>query len=250
MTKVEGEVRIAALLPRLAGLLTGAALREVLSAFSGKAALATSLGAEDQVLVDLLHREGLSLPIFTLDTGRLFPETHDLLARTEERYGCQIQVFLPEAAEVEAMVADGGVNLFRRDIASRRRCCEVRKLRPLARALAGQDLWVCGLRREQSVTRQQLQALEWDGANGLVKFNPLHDWTEAQVWDHIRRHDVPYNPLHDKGFPSIGCACCTRATATGEDPRAGRWWWELPEHRECGLHWVDGKLVRESPGHE
>jgi phosphoadenosine phosphosulfate reductase len=250
MNREEGLSTVAGLMPKILGLPTGHALREVLAAFSGKAVLATSLGAEDQVLIDLLHLEGLSIPIFTLDTGRLFPETYDLMVRTEERYGCRIQVFLPDAGEVKAMVAEAGINLFLRDVPSRRRCCEIRKLRPLARALSGQNLWICGLRREQSVTRQGLQILEWDEANGLVKFNPLHDWTEAAVWDHVRRHEVPYNPLHDKGFPSIGCACCTRAVAPGEDPRGGRWWWEHPEHRECGLHWVDGTLIQERKNHE
>lgn len=220
--------------------LAGATPEEVLAwaarTFPGRVALASSLGAEDQVLAHLIGTMRLGIRAFTLDTGRLFPETYDLIAATASRYGVPIRVFSPEAAEVEAMVANHGVNLFRDSVAARKRCCEVRKLRPLRRALDGLDAWVCGLRREQSVTREDVRVVELDAANGLVKINPLHAWTEDDVWRFIRANDVPYNPLHDAGFPSIGCAPCTRAIEPGEDIRAGRWWWESAEHRECGLH--------------
>lgn len=220
--------------------LKGAAVSAVLAwageNFAGKVALATSLGAEDQALTHLIAREASATPIFTLDTGRLFPETYDLLRRTERRYGLRIQIFFPDASEVEHMVNDHGVDAYRESVVLRKECCRVRKVGPLRRALSGHAAWVCGLRREQALTRREMAVVEWDAGNGLYKINPLADWTEAQVWAFIREHEVPYHPLHDRGFPSIGCACCTRAVAPGEDIRAGRWWWENPEHKECGLH--------------
>lgn len=204
--------------------------------FPGRLVFATSLGAEDQVITDLIARLKLPIPIVTLDTGRLFPETYDLLAQTEQRYNLRIRVFTPDRAELEAFTNAHGINAFRESEALRHACCRVRKLSALARALAGNDLWICGLRREQSVTRTDLPVLATDRVNGLLKLSPLIDWDEARVWEYLRYHDVPYNPLHDRGFPSIGCACCTRAVRRVEDIRAGRWWWEVPEHRECGLH--------------
>lgn len=212
--------------------------------FGSRVLLASSLGLEDQVLADMVSRVAPEVSVFTLDTGRLFPETYDLLQRTRERYGLTIKVFFPDAHEVEEMVNSAGPNLFRWSVEQRKRCCFVRKVQPLRRALAGQDAWICGLRREQSDSRDTVQRVEWDETNGLVKINPLADWTAAQVRAYIAEHRVPYNTLHDKGFPSIGCACCTRAVLPGEDIRAGRWWWEAPEKKECGLHWKDGKLVR------
>lgn len=203
---------------------------------AGRIAFASSLGLEDQVITHLIATNRLPIPVFTLDTGRLFDETYELIARTESRYGIRINVFAPETAAVEHMVSLHGVNLFRDSVAARKRCCEVRKLAPLRRALEGLDAWVCGLRREQSVTREAVSAVEWDEANGLLKFNPLHDWTEDQVRDFVRLHDVPYNLLHDSGMPSIGCAPCTRAIEPGDDVRSGRWWWESAMSRECGLH--------------
>jgi len=205
-------------------------------AFPGQISLASSLGVEDQVLTQMIAARRLPIGIFTLDTGRLFPEAYDLIAETTRRYSVAIRVYVPAAEDVETMVSAHGVNLFRDGVAERKRCCEVRKLRPLRRALSGSRAWVCGLRREQSVTRAEVEAIEWDEANGLVKINPLHAWTEADVWAYVREHDVVYNPLHDRGFPSVGCAPCTRAIEPGEDVRAGRWWWESAEHRECGLH--------------
>lgn len=207
----------------------------------GQVVFATALGAEDQVITDLIARLRLDIPVITLDTGRLFNETHTLLQKTEERYGIRIRVQFPEREAVESMVAEHGINLFRDSVENRKLCCRIRKIEPLRRALSGYKGWICGLRREQSVTRSEVTTVDWDDANAMIKINPLADWSESQVWDYIRLHEVPYNELHDRGFPSIGCACCTRAIARTEDVRAGRWWWEQPEQKECGLHWVDGK---------
>ena len=204
--------------------------------FGDRIALSSSLGLEDQVLTDMVCKATKTPKIFTLDTGRLFPETYSLIDRTNMRYGIRISVFFPERAEVEKMVSECGMNCFYESIELRKRCCRVRKLEPLKRAFEGLDVWICGLRREQSVTREGMQLVEWDENNGLIKLNPLIGWHESEVWDYIRKNNVPYNKLHDKGFPSIGCQPCTRAVAEGEDIRAGRWWWESPDHRECGLH--------------
>jgi phosphoadenosine phosphosulfate reductase len=211
--------------------------------FPQKIALATSLSLEDQLLTDLAARTVPELPIFTLDTGRLFQETYDLIEKTEARYGIKIQIFYPEAKAVEQMVNEHGVNLFRKSMELRKHCCFTRKVLPLKRALAGKDAWLCGLRQEQSVTRSSLLPVEWDETNGLVKINPLWEWSSTRVKEYIQLHRVPYNPLQDQGYPSIGCACCTRAIREGEEARAGRWWWEAPEHKECGLHWKEGRLV-------
>lgn len=211
-------------------------LRFAAGRFAPDLVFATSLGAEDQVITDLIVRNRLPIPIVTLDTGRLFDETLTLLAETEQFFGIRIQVFFPDRAEVEAMVNEHGVNLFRQSVELRKRCCLVRKLLPLRRALAGRKLWICGQRKEQSVTRQGVELIEEDAANGLLKLNPLAEWSEERVWNHIKFHQLPYNPLHDRGYPSIGCAGCTRAVKKTEDVRAGRWSWEAPEHRECGLH--------------
>lgn len=198
--------------------------------------MASSLGAEDQALTAMLAQAAPQIGLFTLDTGRLFKESYDLLAETEKRYGLKIKILFPEAERVGAMVAEHGVNLFYESIDNRKLCCRVRKIEPLQRELAGLDAWIVGLRAAQSVTREALKTVEWDEANGLFKISPLAAWSEEQTWDYIKANDVPYHPLHDEGFPSIGCACCTRAIEPGEDVRAGRWWWEQPEHKECGLH--------------
>jgi len=213
------------------------------------AAFASSFGAEDMVLLDLIARLELDVDVFTLDTGRLHEETRDLIARSGERYGRPIRILAPQAAALEEFTGRFGVNAFYRDIALRRQCCAIRKTEPLARALAGKALWITGLRREQSVTRAAVTPLEHDAANGLMKLSPLAEWTHEDVWDYLRQFDVPVNALHARGFPSIGCAPCTRAVQPGEDPRAGRWWWEHPATRECGLHIAaDGRLVR-GPAH-
>ncbi len=205
---------------------------------------ASALGAEDQVITDIIGRQGLKIPIITLDTGRLFNESYQLLEDIEKKYGIRVKLYFPDKTAVESMTAEHGVNLFRESIENRKLCCRVRKIEPLRRALTGYKAWLCGLRREQSVTRNEIQTIEWDETNQLVKINPLADWTEARVWEYVKSHEVPYNKLHDEGFPSIGCACCTRAVKRTEDVRVGRWWWETPEQKECGLHVVDGKLVR------
>ena len=207
-----------------------------LEQYGDRIALSSSLGIEDQVLTDMVCKATPKPRIFTLDTGRLFPETYSLIDRTNLHYGIKIAVYFPEHTEVEKMVAECGINCFYERIELRKRCCLVRKLEPLQRAFEGLDVWICGLRREQSVTREGMQLVEWDEAHGLVKLNPLIGWHESDVWDYIRAHNVPYNKLHDTGFPSIGCQPCTRAVQPGEDIRAGRWWWESPDHRECGLH--------------
>ena len=209
-----------------------------------KVALASSLGAEDQVLTDMLFKISSAPTIFTLNTGRLPQETLDCLKATEAKYGFRCKVFEPDAAAVNKMVTEKGLDLFYESVENRKLCCHVRKVEPLKRALKGLKAWICGLRREQSVTRANLNIIEWDQANGLYKINPLIDWTEKQVWDYIHTNKVPYNKLHDQGYPSIGCAPCTRAVKPGEDVRAGRWWWEHPDKKECGLHFKDGKAVR------
>ena len=211
-------------------------IRRAWETFGTSLVFATSLAAEDQVITDIIARNRWPIPFVTLDTGRLFPETYTLLAETEKRYGIKIQAFFPEREKVEEMVAEKGINLFYDSIENRKSCCHVRKLEPLKRALAPYRAWLCGLRREQSVTRAAIQTVENDTANGRVKVNPLAAWSEPEVWGYIAARQVPYNPLHDQGFPSIGCACCTRAVKRTEDVRSGRWWWEQPEHKECGLH--------------
>jgi phosphoadenosine phosphosulfate reductase len=211
-------------------------IRFFLEKYKGRIALSSSLGLEDQVLTDMVLKADPSARIFTLDTGRLFPETYDLIDCTNKKYGTRIEVFFPERENVEKFVKDEGVNAFYNSIEARKHCCYVRKLEPLKRAFAGLDVWICGLRHEQSVTRIFNQMVDYDQDNGIIKLNPLISWKESDVWEYIKKHDIPYNVLHDKGFPSIGCQPCTRAIQPGEDIRAGRWWWETPEHKECGLH--------------
>ena len=211
-------------------------LQYFLSGYTGKIALSSSLSIEDQVLTDLIVKIDPSTRIFTLDTGRLFPETYSLIDKTNVKYDIHLEVLFPDYTEVEKMVKEEGINLFYKGIDQRRACCRVRKLDPLKRAFQGLEVWVCGLRKEQSVTRQAVKLIEWDENNGLIKLNPLINFSEDEVWDYIRKHHVPYNKLHDQGFPSIGCQPCTRAVKPGEDIRAGRWWWENPDQKECGLH--------------
>jgi phosphoadenosine phosphosulfate reductase len=207
-----------------------------LSEFKHRIALASSLGAEDQVLTGMIANINPDTQIFTLDTGRVFPETYSLMAQTNKKFGIKLKVYFPDASDVEKMVTEKGVNLFYESVENRKLCCHLRKVEPLKRAFEGLDVWICGLRKDQSVTRFFTKMVEWDEVNGLIKINPLLNWTEKQVWSYIKEHDVPYNELHDKGFPSIGCQPCTRAVQPGEDVRAGRWWWENPEQKECGLH--------------
>ncbi|MBE0648407.1 MAG: phosphoadenylyl-sulfate reductase [Bacteroidales bacterium] len=202
----------------------------------GKVAFSTSMGAEDQALTHMLAGLGKSFKLFTLDTGRMFQESYELLEITRQRYQLPFEVYFPEASHVEEMVREKGINLFYDSIENRKLCCHIRKIEPLQRALQGMEIWVTGVRRDQSVTRDDIGVLEWDADLSLIKVNPLVDWKSDDVWNFIREHNVPYNTLHDKGFPSIGCLPCTRAVLPGEDIRAGRWWWENPALKECGLH--------------
>lgn len=197
---------------------------------------ANSYGAEDMVLTDIIAKEGLAIEIFSLDTGRLPAETYTLMGEVEQSYAMKPVVFFPRHEAVESYVRTQGINAFYESIDLRKACCHMRKVEPLQRALAGKQAWVTGMRAEQATTRSHLPVREFDVGNQLEKFNPLSDWTEQEVWAYIRLHNVPYNALHDQFYPSIGCAPCTRAIAMGEDVRAGRWWWEDPASKECGLH--------------
>jgi phosphoadenosine phosphosulfate reductase len=200
------------------------------------ATFANSFGAEDMVLTDLIARHYPGIEIFTLDTGRLPEETYTLMKEVADRYGIRVPVYFPESAAVEAYVAQNGPNAFYESVDLRKRCCHIRKVEPLKRALSGKRAWITGLRRDQAPTRKNLTESEFDAENGLQKFSPLLDWSESDVWAYLKQFDVPYSALHDKGYTSIGCAPCTRAITRGEDVRAGRWWWEDPEVKECGLH--------------
>jgi phosphoadenosine phosphosulfate reductase len=198
---------------------------------------ANSLGAESMVLMNLIAQSVPEVEMFTIDTGRLFPETYDLIARLQHRYGRDsMRIYSPAADQVEGWVGQNGINGFRDGLEQRRDCCRVRKVEPFRRAVSGRAAWVTGIRRGQSASRALAAPVEWDSEHGLHKVSPLLDWSEEDVWDYIRKNRLPYNVLHDTGFPSIGCAPCTRAVAAGEDDRSGRWWWERPESRECGLH--------------
>jgi phosphoadenosine phosphosulfate reductase len=222
---------------------TRATLARIAADFS-PAVFASSLAAEDMVLTDLILKAGLPIGIFSLDTGRLPPETLAMFDKVKQQYGYDIVQDHPQTEAVDAYVAQNGLNAFYDSVEMRRECCRIRKVEPLGRALAGQKAWVTGQRRAQSSTRAELHVEENDDAHGMTKFNPLADWSEQDVWNYLRDNKVPYNALHDQGYPSIGCAPCTRAVEPGEDVRAGRWWWENPDSKECGLHMVDGKLIR------
>lgn len=199
-------------------------------------AFANSLGAEDMVLTDLIAKYQPDIEMFSLDTGRLPQETYDLMQEVRTRYSTPLTVYFPDNAAVERYVAQYGVNGFYDSVENRKACCFVRKVEPLRRALAGRGAWITGMRRDQAVTRGNLEVSSFDAEQGLQKFNPLLDWSNAEVWAYIKRCDVPYNRLHDRFYPSIGCAPCTRQVTPGEDIRSGRWWWENPENKECGLH--------------
>ncbi|MGQ0796711.1 MAG: phosphoadenylyl-sulfate reductase [Methanobacteriota archaeon] len=211
-------------------------LRWATGRFGERVALASSFGAEDCVIVDILARLGTPR-VFTLDTGRLPQETYDVMDAVRERYGIRVEVVVPETTAVESIVREHGLNLFYRSVELRKLCCRVRKVEPLERALKDLDAWIAGLRRDQEPSRRRIAKVERDATHGgIVKVNPLADWTWGDVMAYVRVHDVPYNRLHDLGYPSIGCAPCTRAVAPGDDLRAGRWWWERDAGKECGLH--------------
>jgi phosphoadenosine phosphosulfate reductase len=215
-----------------------AAVRDALQAAvreHGRVVYSNSLGAEAMVLTDIIWTQVPEIDIFSIDTGRLHEETYELLEKLERRYKKHIKLVYPDSEQLAALVSRQGVNGFFHSLDARLACCQIRKVEPFKRAIAGYTAWVTGVRRQQSATRALGQPVEWDAANGLYKVSPLLDWTEEQVWQYIRARKIPYNTLHDRQFPSIGCAPCTRAIQPGEDQRAGRWWWEQPESRECGL---------------
>jgi phosphoadenosine phosphosulfate reductase len=221
-------------------------LRWALDTFGTKIALASSFGAEDVVIIDMMaNLDKNRARVFTLDTGRLNQETYDVMDEIRARYGIPIEVYFPDHNEVEEMVRARGMNLMYESVENRKLCCEIRKVHPLKRALSTLDGWITGLRRNQVVTRATTKKVEIDRDHGgIVKVNPLADWTSDMVWDYIRKNNVPYNKLHDIGFPSIGCEPCTRAIKPGEDPRAGRWWWESAAQKECGIHFDPSKRRR------
>jgi len=208
-----------------------------LETFGDRVALASSFGAEDVVLIDMLVKVNPKARVFTLDTGRLNQETYDVMEKIFHKYQLHIEVMFPQTEAVEQMVREKGLNLFYHSVENRKLCCRIRKVEPLNRALQGLEAWMTGLRREQVVTRADVKKVDVDADHGgIAKLNPLADWTWPQVMDYVKQHEVPYNVLHDQGYPSIGCAPCTRAVKSGEDFRAGRWWWERPDQKECGLH--------------
>lgn len=209
-------------------------------------ALSSSFGAEDQVLTDMLLKIDHRAKIFSLDTGRLHQETYDTIVATTKRYGVNIEMLFPDTQETENMLKEYGPNLFYESLEKRKLCCEIRKINPLRKKLRTLKAWICGLRKEQSKNRSDLKVLEWDEAFSIFKVNPLCGWTDKQVWDYIRENNVPYNPLHDRNYPSIGCCPCSRAVKQGEHIRSGRWWWEDAGKKECGLHLKNGKLCRAS----
>jgi phosphoadenosine phosphosulfate reductase len=204
--------------------------------FGSDIKFASSFGAEDVVVLDMIAKVAPGLPVFTLDTGRLHDETYDVMERVRVRYGTKLETMFPDRDAAEKLMRDKGYYSFRESVDLRRECCGIRKVQPLKRALSEVKAWMTGLRSDQAVTRGDTPAVEWDEGNSIIKVNPLIEWTNDQVWEYIKANDVPYNQLHDRGFPSIGCAPCTRAIQPNEDIRAGRWWWEMPENKECGLH--------------
>jgi phosphoadenosine phosphosulfate reductase len=207
-----------------------------LNYFAKRISFSTSMGSEDQAILHMIAGIDKNAKVLTLDTGRLFSETYDLIEITSKKYGIPISIYFPDTLQVEEMVNEKGINLFYDSVENRKRCCHIRKIEPLKRAFSGLEAWICGLRKGQSITRNHVQVFEWDKQFGLIKINPLIDWSEEQLWEYISQNKVPVNKLHHKGFPSIGCQPCTRAIQEGEDVRAGRWWWENPETKECGLH--------------
>jgi len=228
---------IAEINARLAAMPTEEMVAWAVAEFANGLTFACSFGAEDMVVLNMLLNAQPRASVFVLDTGRLHQETYDLIEKSMERYGRPFEFYAPDTQALEALLREAGPNSFYRSVEARRACCRVRKVEPLARALAGKRAWLTGLRREQSMTRAELPLAQIDEIHGgIVKLNPLANWSEEQVWEHIRSHCLAYNALHERGYPSIGCAPCTRAVRSGEDVRAGRWWWERAEHKECGLH--------------
>lgn len=227
---------ISSLQKQVAGLSVADALHMLAQAFPGMVTFSTSFSYEDQVITDLIRKAAPGISIFTLDTGRMFPETYSVWSRTNERYAIHVQPYYPDTLLIENYVTANGPNAFYESLDLRKGCCFVRKVEPLKRALASNAVWITGLRAEHSAARQSLDIIEWDEANQIIKYNPLLHWSFEKVLEYINEYSVPYNSLHDKGFVSIGCAPCTRAIKPGEDFRAGRWWWEDESRKECGLH--------------
>jgi phosphoadenosine phosphosulfate reductase len=211
--------------------------------FGREAVFTTSFGLEDQAITHAIFSKNLSIRVVTLDTGRLFRETYELHRQTLDKYGKQIETFFPNASDLEPFLLKNGPDSFYSSIDQRKECCHIRKVIPLDRALKGTKIWITGIRKEQSGNRSDMPMIELDAAKDLFKVHPILNWTFEDTWKYIRDHKIPYNSLHDTGYPSIGCAPCTRAIEPGEDFRAGRWWWENEDTKECGLHWVDGKLT-------
>ncbi|HWB93482.1 MAG TPA: phosphoadenylyl-sulfate reductase [Puia sp.] len=224
------------LLHLISGLSIEDALAELTRRFPGKVTFSTSFSIEDQVIAHYILQNAFPVSIFTLDTGRLFAETYSVWSATNEKYGTRVQAYYPDRDRLETFLNDKGPNAFYESVANRKECCHIRKVEPLKRALHGQEVWVTGLRAEHSPERRDHQVIEWDEGNNILKYNPLLHWDTQQVRAFIDQHNIPYNPLHDRGFVSIGCAPCTRAIRPGEDFRAGRWWWEDNSKKECGLH--------------
>lgn len=229
---------------RFGNLDPESALAKIAEMFGTRAILSSSLAVESQVLTHMWCKVNPKPRVFVLDTGRLHEQTYETLNESMKFFGIKYEVMYPDAAEASAMVNQHGPNLFFESVEKRKLCCHVRKVEPMRKILSTAEAWITGLRRDSSVTRADLQKVEWDESNGLIKFNPIADWNTTQVWDYVRTHKLPFNSLQEKGFPSIGCAPCTRAIKPGEEERAGRWWWETPETRECGIHLQDGKFVR------
>ena len=226
------------------GLSLSKSLQQLREHFSGRIVFSTSLGLEDQAITDAIFRNNLDIEVFTLDTGRNFPETYRTLAETREKYGKPIKAYYPDTTALEQFVSEQGIDAMYQSVELRKRCCQIRKIEPLDRALAGAEVWITGLRAVQSGYRAGMSLFEVDPARDLLKFNPLLSWSTDKLWAYIRQYEVPFNALHNCGFPSIGCAPCTRAVSAGEDERAGRWWWEQDGVQECGLHFAGDKVIR------
>lgn len=229
-------VLVSDLLNELNGKDIAEQLRILAKRFPGELVFSTSFGLEDQAITYMIASDKLAVKVFTLDTGRIFPETYTTWSRTVEKYGLTISAYYPDAVVLQDFVSQKGPNSFYESVENRKQCCHIRKVEPLQRALKGNKIWITGIRSEQSNNRHDMPMIEWDEINQIIKFHPLLNWTWGQVKQFVSRNDVPYNPLHDKGFVSIGCAPCTRAIKPGEDFRAGRWWWEDNSKKECGLH--------------
>jgi phosphoadenosine phosphosulfate reductase len=228
--------KVSVLMNEIKGLAIDEQLELLVKRFPGQVVFSTSFGLEDQAITHLLASGKIPVKIFTLDTGRNFPETYSTWGRTMEKYKLKIEAVYPEAVSLQEFITEKGPNSFYESVENRKQCCYLRKVEPLQRALKGSKIWITGIRAEQSTNRNEMPAMEWDQANEVIKFHPLLQWSWGQVKQFVSRNDIPYNPLHDKGFVSIGCAPCTRAIKAGEDFRAGRWWWEDSSKKECGLH--------------